>query len=96
MRKIIEKLAQVFMGFMGIIGFSFVENQRAQAAVKEKINYVYNKKEFIDLGDLEIKGTLIAPGDISVKERERAHMSRDLLHRLDFQDKNLKDIKNLK
>ena len=38
---------------------------------KEKISYKYKKYERFDLGNLEIKGSVVAPGDLSVRERER-------------------------
>lgn len=64
----------------------------------QKIKKVYKYKEYekFDLGDLEIKGSVIAPGDISVKERRRKVFERDLYHRDDFDKKIIQEIKFLR
>lgn len=64
----------------------------------QKVKKVYKYKEYekFDLGDLEIKGSVIAPGDISVKERRRKVFERDLYHRDDFDKKIIKEIKFLR
>ena len=43
------------------------------SAQEEKKNIVYKYKEYesIDLGALEIKGQIMAPGDLTVNERAR-------------------------
>ena len=63
---------------------------------KKKVVYKYKEYEKFDLGDLEIKGSIIAPGDISVKERRRKVFERDLMRRDDFDKKILKEIKFLR
>lgn len=63
---------------------------------KKKVVYKYKEYEKFDLGDLEIKGSIIAPGDISVKERRRKVFERDLLHRDDFDKKIIEEIKFLR
>lgn len=56
----------------------------------------YKKYESFDLGNLEIKGKIIAPGDLTVKERARKVFRRDLFDRFNF-DREIKgDIKNLR
>ena len=65
-------------------------------AQKKKVVYKYKEYEKFDLGDLEIKGNIIAPGDISVKERRRKVFERDLLHRDDFDKKIIEEIKFLR
>mgnify|MGYP000695838154 CR=1 FL=1 len=63
---------------------------------KEKVVYKYKQYEKFDLGDLEIKGSIIAPGDLSVKERRRKIFKRKLYRRKDF-DKNIEnDIKYIR
>jgi hypothetical protein len=62
-------------------------------AQKVKKIYKYKEYEKFDLGDLEIKGSVIAPGDISVKERRRKIFERDLLRRDDFDKKIIQEIK---
>ncbi len=65
-------------------------------AQNKKIIYKYKEYEKFDLGDMEIKGNIIAPGDISVKERRRKVFVRDLLHRDDFDKKIIDEIKFLR
>jgi hypothetical protein len=65
-------------------------------AQSKKVVYKYKEYEKFDLGDLEIKGNILAPGDISVKERRRKVFERDLLHRDDFDKKIIEEIKFLR
>ena len=58
--------------------------------------YQYKKYEKFDLGNLEVKGQLIAPGDISVRERERKRFELDLYSRGDFDPFIKKDIESLR
>jgi len=58
--------------------------------------YKYKEYERFDLGDLEIKGSLIAPGDISVKERRRKVFERELIKKDDFNKKIIEEIKLLR
>ncbi len=70
----------------------------AQDAPKteQKVIYQYKKYEKFDLGNLEVKGQLIAPGDISVRERERKRFELDLYTRKDFEAFKKKDIESLR
>lgn len=63
---------------------------------KEKIIYKYKEYEKFDLGDLEIKGSIIAPGDLSVKERRRKIFERELFNRDNFDKKMIQEIKFLR
>ncbi len=63
---------------------------------EEKIIYQYKKYEKFDLGNLEVKGQLIAPGDISVRERERRRFEMDLYSRKDFDAFIKKDVESLR
>lgn len=56
----------------------------------------YKKYESFDLGNLEIKGTLIAPGDLSVQERDRRRFSRSLFERENFDPEVAADVKHLR
>lgn len=56
----------------------------------------YKQYESFDLGNLEIEGKVIAPGDLSVKERQRKKFYRDLYVREDFNPEIFKDIDNLR
>lgn len=62
----------------------------------DKVIYQYKKYEKFDLGNLEVKGNLIAPGDISVRERERKRFELDLYNRKDFDAFITKDIESLR
>ena len=75
--------------------FIFITSLSVNAQNK-KVIYKYKEYEKFDLGDLEIKGSIVAPGDISVKERRRKVFERDLLHRDDFDKKIIDDIKFLR
>jgi hypothetical protein len=61
-----------------------------------KIIYKYKKRDRIDLGDLEIKGQILAPGDISITERDRKKFYRDLYDRKNFKEEIRLDILNLR
>ncbi|MCP4911996.1 MAG: hypothetical protein GY909_02665 [Oligoflexia bacterium] len=63
---------------------------------KKNVIVKYKQYEKFDLGNLEIKGKVIAPGDLSVLERKRKVFSRDLFERMNFDDKIKNDIKNLR
>jgi hypothetical protein len=79
-----------------IIILSFFISQGIKAEVKEQVIYEYKKYEKFDLGNLEVKGELIAPGDISVRERDRKRFSSDFYIRDSFKQQILDDIKSLR
>ena len=58
--------------------------------------YMYKKYEKFDLGDLEVKGELVAPGDISVDERERVREEMDLFIRKESQELADKEVENIR
>jgi hypothetical protein len=51
------------------------------AQSSKEVNYEYRKYEKFDLGSMEIQGDLVAPGDVSVREKERETFSLDLFIR---------------
>jgi len=63
---------------------------------KTKTIYKYKEYEKFDLGDMEIKGNIVAPGDISVKERRRKVFERDLLRKDNFDKQIIQEIKFLR
>lgn len=65
-------------------------------AQKQKVIYKYKQYEKFDLGDMEIKGSIIAPGDLSVKERRRKIFKRDLMEKTNFDKLIIQDIKYLR
>lgn len=62
----------------------------------EKIIYQYKKYEKVDLGDLEVKGNVLAPGDITIMERDRARFQRELFDKPDFDQEMRFTILNLR
>ena len=61
-----------------------------------KIVYKYKQHEEIDLGDLEIKGQIIAPGDLSVVDRARGDLRRRLFNKGNFNKEVRRNIQNLR
>ncbi len=83
-------MAHLFLLFSSI---SFAGENDKEA---EKVIYKYKKYEKFDLGDLEIKGVVVAPGDLTVKDRSIKQFRRGLYDRVNF-DKEIKEnIKNLR
>ncbi len=73
------------------------KNASKSANVKApKVIYKYRQYEKFDLGSMEIKGSIVAPGDLSVKERSRRTFSRDLYDRDNFNTEVIEDIRNLR
>ncbi|MBI2520076.1 MAG: hypothetical protein HYV97_06655 [Bdellovibrio sp.] len=68
----------------------------AEATRPVKINYQYKKYEHFDLGDLEVQGNLVAPGDLSVKEQGAHLMDRKLFIRANFDGEMRRDILDLR
>jgi hypothetical protein len=77
-----------------LLGLYFIGDLYGQD--EQKVIYQYKKYEKFDLGNLEVKGQLIAPGDISVRERERKRFELDLYSRKDFDVFIKKDIQSLR
>ncbi|HLT23098.1 MAG TPA: hypothetical protein VKZ84_06635 [Bacteriovoracaceae bacterium] len=71
-----------------ILQLAFIES----AFGEEKVIYEYKKYEKFDLGNLEVQGELIAPGDISVRERDRKKFNLDFYERKDFSSFVKQDI----
>ena len=63
---------------------------------QDKVIYKQKQYEKFDLGDMERKGSLVAPGDLSVKERRRRIFKRKLFQRADFNKEIINDIKYLR
>lgn len=65
------------------------------SGAKPKV-YKYKEYEVIDLGSMEVKGQIIAPGDLTVNERERKVFKRSLLEKNNFDFENKREIENLR
>ncbi len=70
----------------------------AQDKANSKANTIYKYKEYevVDLGSMEIKGQIVAPGDLTVNERERKVFTRSLLEKTNFDFENRREIENLR
>ncbi len=85
-------------GFICIISLLSTLSLFAEEAKERKKTIIYKYKDYeaIDLGALEIKGKIIAPGDLTVSERERKVFKRELLEKRDFDFENKREIANLR
>lgn len=63
---------------------------------KETIIYKYKKYEKFDLGELEIKGSIIAPGDLSTSNLDIKKFSVRYFERKNFDDKLARQLKSLR
>lgn len=76
-----------------VLGIYFMSDAFGE---EQKVIYQYKKYEKFDLGNLEVKGELMAPGDISVRERERRRFEMDLFNRKEFDTFIKKDVESLR
>lgn len=60
------------------------------------IIYKYKQYEKFDLGELEIKGSIIAPGDLSVQKKDFKKFDLNLYERYHFDDFTQDQIKDLR
>lgn len=67
-----------------------------QAEEQKNVVYKYKDYEAIDLGSFDIKGEVIAPGDLTVNDRERKVFKRELLEKQNFDFENKREIENLR
>jgi hypothetical protein len=81
-------MKKLFLLFVVLIQVSLAE--------QEKVIYQYKKYEKFDLGNLEVNGQLVAPGDISVRERDRKRFELELFIRNNFDKSIKKDINSLR
>lgn len=77
-----------------LLTVSFANAQ--ETAPSKNVIYKYKEYEMIDLGSLEIKGQIMAPGDITVNERQRQTFKRSLLEKSNFDFENKREIENLR
>jgi hypothetical protein len=77
-----------------ILSFNIYADEAS--AGKKNTVYKYKEYEVIDLGSMEIKGQIVAPGDLTINERERKVFSRSLLEKTNFDFENKREIENLR
>ncbi|MBT3984252.1 MAG: hypothetical protein HOE90_23050 [Bacteriovoracaceae bacterium] len=78
-----------------LLSLLFVNHLEAEEK-KAGVIYQYKTYEEFDLGNLEIKGEIIAPGDLSVRERERKVFSRNLYEKPNFKREEKRDLDSLR
>jgi hypothetical protein len=82
--------------FILILGFSFSSFAQEAQQPEQKTIYQYRKYDKFDLGSLELDGELLAPGDVTIRERERVRIKMDLFDRKRMGDFKRKDAQSLK
>lgn len=63
---------------------------------KSEVVYKYKDYDVIDLGSLEVKGEIVAPGDLTVVEREKKDFDKRLLEKNNFDLEIKREIENLR
>ncbi len=63
---------------------------------KDNIIYKYKKYEKFDLGELEIKGSIIAPGDLSTAQLKVKKQNVFIYERKNYTDMLQKQLKTLR
>lgn len=84
-------IAILITTFIALSAFAGGKNKAGKNVVIK-----YKRYESFDLGNLEIEGKIVAPGDLSVKERSRRTFVRALFDREDFDPEVRADIQNLR
>ena len=67
-----------------------------EAGDKNNTIYKYKAYEVVDLGSMEVKGQIVAPGDLTVNDRERKVFKRSLLEKENYDFENRREIENLR
>jgi len=88
--RIIRKIMKILILLIIMISCS------VKAEDKKNTVYKYKEYEVIDLGSMEVKGQIIAPGDLTVNERERKTFKRSLLEKDNFDFENKREVENLR
>ena len=68
----------------------------AQESKSNDIVYKYKDYDVIDLGSLEVKGEIVAPGDLTVVERDKKEFDKRLLEKNNFDLEIKREIENLR
>lgn len=81
---------------LSLIGLALIILAPFALHAEDQVVYQFKKYEKFDLGSLEVKGNIVAPGDLSVKQRERQKFERKLLNRLNFREEIRQDMLNFR
>lgn len=68
----------------------------AQETKGSEVVYKYKDYDVIDLGSLEVKGEIVAPGDLTVVERDKKEFDKRLLEKNNFDIEIKREIENLR
>lgn len=80
-----------------ILTFLLLSSTAALAQDKKNdVVYKYKDYDVIDLGSLEVKGEIVAPGDLTVVEREKKDFDKRLLEKNNFDLEIKREIENLR
>ena len=80
-----------------IICLLFAFNIMAQDPTNDpSVNVEYKKYQKFDLGNLSIKGNILTPGDVSVRDRLPSSITHDVYDRKNFNDHMDKDIQDIR
>ncbi len=79
---------------IALIALTSIAN--AQETKNSEIVYKYKDYDVIDLGSLEVKGEIVAPGDLTVIERDKKEFDKRLLEKNNFDLEIKREIENLR
>lgn len=64
----------------------------SEGAETENVVYEYKKYESFDLGNLNVEGKIITPGDLTITERKRKKFYINMYEKNDFDQKVTKSM----
>ena len=67
-----------------------------QAHPRRKVIIEYKKYQAIDLGDLQIEGEVVAPGDITIERQDSQHLDYELFEQNHFRRESTRDIQDIR
>lgn len=85
-----------YLFLISLMTSSFFALSQDEPPSDPSVNYEYQKYQKFDLGNLAIKGNILTPGDVSVRDRLPSSIVNDVFNRKDFNDNMNKDIQDIK
>jgi len=73
-----------------IILSSFAYSQQ-----NEKVIVKYKKYQKFDLGDLSVKGNILTPGDLSIKNEDRGVKAGEFYKRKEFEERIISELEDI-
>lgn len=65
-------------------------------AKKKNVIVEYKKYQAIDLGDLQIDGRIVSPGDITINDQSNNEEEYPLFNRKNFHHRIIEDVNNIR